>query len=275
MRRVPLWLALCGTADFVVYVDEKFDHLSQVRQMARELRDVTDLVKLQVQEEPQNRNTTSDNFPRVLQRYFVAPLAFQDALHTKIELMLPVGSISDVVACRNPKCVDDVLENGVGVFAEVARDQEALAARLAVLSDAFARVRLGVGGDPEDWKVVTAAEGGKDAEDVGPHRPWHKLAAGIQLTARKWITRGPRIHEKENDYAEEGAVHARFWVKLGLFLATIPLIAWGVYHLMNFFTRPKAIAAPLLADVRLEGERVVNSKFEGRQITEYSHLNVP
>lgn len=262
----------------IIIIDERFDKLANVKTVAQELKDqlngTDETVVLEAREAPPTSNDTTDGFPAIMQRYFVAPLALQDILGQKVELVLPVKSVRDedvCIAAKSKECVDEVLANGPGIFAEVTKDQEALAARLAIQSDAFVKVRLSA--DPLS-SSTSAMDVGLDSEEEGPHRTWQRLAAGIQRVTRHWIQHGPPPHPVQDLEAGQHSWFASWWVCIGCMMAGIPAVAWVGCYVTHFFTRPRQIAAPLLGELRLGEGDEIETKFDGRQITEYSHLNL-
>eukprot|EP00397_Hematodinium_sp_SG-2012_P035414 GEMP01038093.1.p1 GENE.GEMP01038093.1~~GEMP01038093.1.p1 ORF type:complete len:280 (+),score=59.78 GEMP01038093.1:38-877(+) len=277
MLRFMAFSAVIAGPTYQVLVDHKFDNLTRLQEQAKEFKqqligsDKT--VVLHALEVPANSNFTQDGFPVVLQRYFIAPLAFQDSLGQKVELVLPVKSVKDEAVCveaHSKQCVDEILENGPSAFPEVAKDMKALAARLAIQSDAFIKVRL----DDPRHSSPTAREVGLDSEENGPHRTWQELASGIQRVTRHWIQNGPPPRPIPDDqHAEDGAWYASWWLRAGFLLSCIPLGGWMACYTAQYFTRPKQIAAPLLGDLRLDEGDGIEPKFDGRQVTEYSHLN--
>jgi len=255
-------------------LDNRFEDFDTVKRLATETKSkikTGDIVLLEAKELPTNLDKfTADGYPPALQRFLVSPLLFQDQLNQKVELKLPLAKleVTNAAACLKEKCIDELLENGPSVFNKISSSNIGLAGRVAILSNAF-RVRL------TDDDNVHAMEIGKDAEEEGPHRTWGKLAETIQKAGRTWKDRGiPATPDMGRDHTDESWFSGWF-VKLGLFFGVVPMIVWGVIYGSNFLTKSKPIAAPLLGDIRLEEcDGIEPPAFQGRKITEYSHLNV-
>jgi len=270
-----------GQEKFTIPIDEGFDDLEVVKARAEEAKEemtngktiVLESRTIPEDEAMRLRGSLSNEFPRVLHRYFIIPYVFQQTLgsEAKIELNLPLtmAQVSDKEACIKADCVEEILNNGPGVFRDVARNQAALAGRFAILSNACGKVKLA-----DNLEPVLASEIGKDAEEEGPHRSWGKLAETIQTTADIWLTSGYPAAPVPGDDHKEDSWFSGWFAKLGIFCGIIPLMAWLAFFATQHFTRPRPIAAPLLGDVRLDEGDACEVKFEGRKVTEYSSLNV-
>lgn len=200
-------------------------------------------------------------------------MVFQQTLgsEAKIDLVLPLTmtQVSDKEACKKSNCVEEILNNGPNVFYDVAMNDAGLAGRLAILSNAFGKVKL-----QDNLDSVLASEIGKDVEEEGPHRTWGKLAEAIQTATNGWLTAGiPPAPLRGDDHSED-SWYSGWFPKIGVICGIIPLMAWLACYATTYFTRPRPIAAPLLGDVRLDEGDACEAKFDGRKVTEYSHLNV-
>lgn len=276
-----LLLASCTLAgELKLFIDDGFDDLSVVRLRATEtkekLADDTTVV-LESRTIPyKDAKFSNDGYPRALQWFFIGPLVFQQTLGSdvKIELILPLTmtEVSDKEACKKGNCVEEILNNGPNVFYDVAMNDAGLAGRLAILSNAFGKVRL-----QDNLDSVLASEIGKDVEEDGPHRTWGKLAEGLQTAANGWLTAGiPPSPLRGDDHSDipSDSWYSGWFSKIGIVCGIIPLMAWLACYATTYFTRPRPIAAPLLGDVRLDEGDACEAKFDGRKVTEYSHLNV-